>query len=125
MPPHWATRADRPLRTRDFVNWILTEYRFEAVAVMGSHAGYALRRGLLGRAHRRFLRVRPGLPPERLLRTMRKEALNRGKKGLTVVALGNAHGYGEKWRAAMKPLGIFSPGADHGAGPDEGERHAD
>lgn len=121
----FATRADRPLRTRDFMNWILAETRFDAVAVMGSHAGYALLRALLSRASNRFLRVRPGLPPKALVNAMRKKALAQGRKGLTVVALGNVHGYGEKWRAAMGQAALFASGADRDAEEIEGYRHAD
>lgn len=110
-----ATRADRPLRTREFMNWIPEESLFDAVAVMGSHAGYALLRGLMGHERQRLLRVKPWLPPERLLDVMRKIALMRGKRGLTVVALGNFHGYGEKWRAMARQKASFFDGANRGA----------
>lgn len=97
-----ATRADRPFRTRHFLDWLLVESRFDAVAVMGNHAGYGLLYGLFSGSQKRFLRVRPGQPPDRLLRAMIKKSLVQGKKGITVVALGNVHGYGELWRTALQ-----------------------
>lgn len=97
-----TARADRPLRTRDFMSWIVSESGFDVAAVMGGHAGYALLRGLFELKNQRFLWVRPWLAPERLLMAMRKKALEMNKNGLTVVALGNVHGYGEQWRAAMR-----------------------
>jgi hypothetical protein len=119
-----ATRGDRPLRTREFMNWILAESRFDAIAVMGSHAGYALLHGMVGRCHKRFLRVRPGLSPDRLFKAMGKKALTQGKKGITVVALGNFHGYGEQWRRAMQNPAVFPPVPDQGSKPNKGEKHA-
>lgn len=121
----FATRSDRPLRTRDFINWILAEPRFDAVAVMGSHAGYALLRGVMGKGCNQFLCVRPGLSPVRLLRVMRKKALEHDRKGLTVVALGNAHGYGEKWRGAIQHFTVLSPGNSRETEQNKGEEHAD
>ncbi|MDD9302711.1 MAG: hypothetical protein HUK40_10400 [Desulfobacter sp.] len=120
-----ATRGDRPLRTRDFMNWILSDSRFNAVAIMGSHAGYALVHGLLNPNRKKILRAWPWLSPDHLLKTMGKKALNQGKKGMTIVALGNFHGYGEQWRKAVQNPTIFPPVPDQGAKQNLEDKHAD
>lgn len=97
-----TTRADRPLRSQAFLDWLLYDERFDLVAAMGDHAGYAWLRALAGRRPHRLLRVRPWLAPERLVRVLCAAALARDKSGLTVLAMGNVHGYGQRWRKAME-----------------------
>jgi hypothetical protein len=97
-----ATRADRPLRTKAFVEWLAKEPLFDLVAVQGSHAWYgylALKRlktpGLL------FL-PNPFMPPERLLTLLQ----NKIGGPLALIGLGNARGPGESLRAffSRKPM---------------------
>lgn len=100
-----ATRADRPARTREFVSWLAEEKRFEAVALMGSHAGYAAFRLIRAGRGKDLLRVRPWLHPDALCRELLRWAEKRGGRGAAVFALGNTHGYGERWRGAVAARG--------------------
>lgn len=119
-----STRADRPLRTCTFVDWIVSEPCFDVVVFMGSHARYAFLRSGFKRVDKRCLQVSPSLSPERLLNRMRQEALAIGKKGLIVTALGNSHGYGEQWRAAIKDTTLFIPRKSNGS-DRIGSKHVD
>lgn len=119
-----ATRADRPLRTRDFMTWILAEARFDTVVVMGGHAGYALLRGFHEKSFKRLLIVRPWLAPERLLSILRERAAEGEEQGVTLYALGNVHGYGERWRKSLERLAEAVSCSNRKFLQDEGVGHA-
>ena len=119
-----STRADRPLRTRAFMNWIAAQPRFDAIAVTGSHTGYALLSAWSGAGRHRLFRVLPWVSPERLILAIVKKARAREKRGATVTALGNVHGYGEKWRQALSQGHTqFSPSPAHQTNKEK--KHAD
>lgn len=101
-----SARADRPLRSTAFLDWLLGEPRFDLIVAAGDHAPFAL---LWGRMRRRRA-GRPAPPcmlagktgneaPARLMTTLAALAVSHGRSGLFVAGLGNAHGYAERWRA--------------------------
>ena len=109
-----VTRADRPLRTRDFFDWLRADPGFDALVVMGDHAGYALLRGMTSRFRKRLLPVFPWRSPEALLHALTGRAETGGRKLLSVFAFGNVHGHGETWRRELQRLARL-----------EGRRHVD
>jgi hypothetical protein len=94
-----ATRADRPLRTRAFLDWLACEPLFDAVVPLGGHALYAW---LPGRKN--VLRVAPFIRPHRLLTRLCRAAAAEGRAGLDLAGLGNAHGCGGRWRSFLAGL---------------------
>lgn len=94
-----ATRADRPLRTRDLLNWLLAGEDFDLLVAQGGHAGYVwLRAGRGGR----LLPLTPWRKPGLVMRKLRTAAATRGKKGVELIGLGNSHGMGKKWRNMLQ-----------------------
>jgi hypothetical protein len=97
-----ATRPDRPLRTRAFVEWFGTprcRAVFSGYVALGWHAPYA--RLALNRQSPALPCVLPVTPmpsPAGLLRRLRA----RFGDGFGLVGLGNAHGYGERFRAFLE-----------------------
>ena len=92
-----SSRADRPLRTRAFTDWLTAENVFQLCCPLGDHAFYAGRRLRRGGSN-----VLPGLglfnvfpKPALLLQAVRRAL---GRDGFLLVGLGNAHGYGERFR---------------------------
>jgi hypothetical protein len=97
-----ATRPDRPLRTRAFIEWFDTAFcrgLFAAHVVLGWHAPYA-RRALKGKSPALPLLpiLNPMPSPVRLLDKLRE----RFGDGFRLVGLGNTHGYGESFRAFLR-----------------------
>lgn len=100
-----ATRADRPLRTRAFVDWLLEDTSFDLVQVVGDHAGYAFLRALRkNRGRKGNVFWRPLLSKRQVLDHLYREAGIRGQKRLVFAGLGNFHGGGERWRAFWNSL---------------------
>lgn len=102
-----CTRADRPLRTTAFTAWLVHESFFDVLVPVGSHAPCALWYGALS-AGRPCPVPRPALvsaglwnapPPEKLVADLIRTAREKGRFGLFVTGLGNAHGYAERFRA--------------------------
>ncbi len=103
-----ATRADRPLRTKAFLEWFGAEQNvslFTAIIVQGSHAPYAhwfLHRqnkmALMRANNTNKIRVlpifNPMLNPQTLLCRIEQQI----GAPFCLVGLGNTHGYGEKFR---------------------------
>jgi hypothetical protein len=97
-----ATRPDRPLRTRAFIEWFDTASCrgiFASHIALGWHAPYAYR------ALKRKSPVLPLLPivnpmlsPARLMGRLREHS----GEGFRLVGLGNTHGYGESFRAFLR-----------------------
>ncbi|MCL1939708.1 MAG: Mur ligase family protein [Desulfovibrionaceae bacterium] len=93
-----AARADRPLRTRAFADWLALETLFTLCCPAGSHALYAAQRLRAGGAC-----ILPGFHaatrPEKLLRAVAKSVgQTGGRADFLLVGLGNSHGYGERFR---------------------------
>lgn len=102
-----ATRSDRPLRTVAFVDWLCAECGFDRIVFVGDHAACARLRAL--RRGWRFgdERMRAELPWTRAEQTLlRLTELARSAQAhtLEIVALGNAHGAGQQWRALIAGL---------------------
>lgn len=96
-----ATRADRPMRTQAFVEWLRREDSFDLLVPVGSHAWYAFlaMRADTGKAHGLLLGLaNPWAGVEAVMRKVCSVAVRRGARSLTLVGLGNAHGSGMKWR---------------------------
>lgn len=97
-----ATRADRPLRTRAFADWLAEESVFSLCCPVGGHALYAT-----ARLHSRQMKTVPGVHfspgPENLLRMIGESLRDSGRPkaggGFLLAGLGNMHGYGERFRA--------------------------
>ena len=98
---HWlkiavlATRADRPLRSRDFWTWLTSSGQFDLLVPQGAHAGYCWRRGL---RDVRLVLAYPWSDPGDLVQKLTRRAVADGKCGVAIVGLGNVHGIGERWR---------------------------
>ena len=102
-----ATRADRPLRTRAFMDWLCRAGDFDMVAPAGDHAWYALLHGAsAGRQARQRLSAVacPWTEPRRVLDRLCRCARERGVRELVVAGLGNAHGFGLGWRRMVSRL---------------------
>lgn len=93
-----ATRADRPLRTRDFLEWLLAREDFDFLLPLGGHAGYVWLRA--GRC-RRLMKLNPWLDPSRGVEKLATLAALQGRKGVELIGLGNCHGMGKKWRDTL------------------------
>jgi hypothetical protein len=91
-----ATRADRPLRTGEFLEWLGSVPLFDGIVPVGDHAAYVWLRG-----GKNVLRENPFIRPDRLLTRLCRAAKAGGRSGLTVAGLGNAHGYARRWRAFL------------------------
>ncbi len=87
-----ATRPDRPLRTKAFMQWLANEERFAAVIPVGWHAWYARLR-VPGKKRLGPL-LRPNPSPSTLIAMLTEKY----PQGCNVVGLGNSHGYGELFR---------------------------
>ena len=92
-----ATRQDRPLRTKAFMAWLAEEAAFSRILPVGGHAPYA--RFRIPEDRRLALPPRlalpwPGPEPRALL-----AALDHRLGPCLVVGLGNARGFGERFRA--------------------------
>jgi hypothetical protein len=102
-----ATRSDRPLRTRAFLDWLSVEPEFDFVAPVGGHAWYAcLRASRRGRdARRRLLTVaNPWTGPEHVLERLQDIARRRGQSEIAIIGLGNTHEFGMRWRTMVSHL---------------------
>ena len=102
-----ATRADRPLRTRAFMDWLCGESGFDLVVPAGDHAWYAVLHGArtARQERRRLLAVaNPWTRPGHVLERLCGLARQRGCRKLVVVGLGNAHGFGMHWRTYVAGL---------------------
>lgn len=100
-----ATRADRPLRTRDFLEWLLVEEDFDFLLPLGSHAGYVwLRAG----HSRRLIKLNPWKDPFCVQKKLVALAALRGKKGVELIGLGNCHGMGKKWRDTLTRMNGYA-----------------
>lgn len=100
-----ATRADRPLRTQSFMEWLTCAPEFDLVAPVGDHVWYAVLRSVLrgGKSDRRVCVVAtPWTGPERVLRRLCRLARRTGHSQLVVIGFGNAHGFGERWRTFIE-----------------------
>lgn len=93
-----ATRADRPLRTRDFLEWLLAGEDFDFLLPQGSHAGYVWVRA--GHS-RRLMKLNPWMDPSSVLKRLVALAALQGRKGVELIGLGNCHGMGQKWRDTL------------------------
>ncbi|MDR1827870.1 MAG: hypothetical protein LBR29_06035, partial [Methylobacteriaceae bacterium] len=93
-----ATRADRPLRTVAFVEWLASLSGVAGFVPVGSHALYA-HAALRRRRMPLLFRLPPLFPaPSRLL--SRISGIT--GPGFRLVGLGNAHGHGERLRAYLE-----------------------
>lgn len=94
-----ATRADRPLRSRAFVDWLIAEFAGQGLVLTGDHAPYAWLRArrLGGKAT-----IARGRQPERLLSRLTQVGRAGGKNKVVLVAFGNLHGTGQKLRAFVQ-----------------------
>lgn len=103
-----ATRADRPLRTKAFMDWLRGKPHFDCIQVAGNHGAYAWLRGIcqgfFAQSQLCPVRWHPGLPPARLLDRLCQDAEARGKHKIVIACMGNVHGYGELWRSFMQEL---------------------
>ena len=104
----FASRADRPLRTRAFVDWLCTEASFDLIMFAGDHAGYAHWRARTGPRRRIGGHLGPmtwpWAGPDRELRGLVEAARRRQASRLTIVGMGNAHGAGSRWREYMDAM---------------------
>ena len=90
-----ATRADRPLRTRDILVRLLVDARFDLIVPQGDHAGYVW---LAAAGDRRLHRVSPWGRPVDVATRLCRAAAARGLCGVEITGVGNCHGIGERWR---------------------------
>ena len=94
-----ATRADRPLRSRDFWTWLQTDRDFDLLVPQGDHAGYCW---LNGWRNDRMVFASPWSRPSGIIRKLIHRANVAGKSGVAIVGLGNVHGTGKTWRRFMQ-----------------------
>lgn len=94
-----ATRADRPLRTRDLLVRLLVDERFDLIVPQGDHAGYVW---LAAAGDRRLSRVPPWGRPVDVTTRLCRAAAARGLCGVEITGIGNCHGIGERWRDLVK-----------------------
>jgi hypothetical protein len=88
------TRADRPLRTRQFCRLIAAETAYDAVGLAG--AGRLLARWYLhGRAAGRPVFLLPDADPQDVLQSISRRT---GSQGFTLIGLGNHRVAGERLR---------------------------
>lgn len=101
-----ATRADRPLRTKHFMDWLMREARFDLILPLGSHAGYAWLHYHLCAAKQAKIKFfpKPFMRPKALLEKI-TGLPEHGGRVLEIVGLGNTHGYGLIWRNYLSALG--------------------
>ena len=97
-----STRADRPLRTKAFLDW-LAESDFHTVIPMGSHAPFALFYGR--RLGLRMFPLWPFLSPEKTFGAISLAVHRSSHKEFLIVGMGNTHGFGETWRAFCRRIG--------------------
>lgn len=93
-----ATRADRPLRTKEFLVRLLVDDGFDRILPQGGHTGYVW----LAAGSDRVEHVAPWRDPSSIVERLSIEAERAGLDGVDLVGLGNCHGVGEKWRDVMK-----------------------
>lgn len=94
-----AGRADRPLRTKAFADWLATEKDFKVLILTGSHAPYAWLRARRGRSAAKILLCPWHSPQKTLEKLLLAWPELRGRALLA--AFGNSHGPGQTWRAAF------------------------
>ena len=98
-----ATRSDRPLRTKVFIDWISSEQDALGVSLItaqGWHAPYASLQ-LKKKMPEQFLFcLSPCLSPSVLVSLIRARVGERFR----LAGLGNTHGYGEIWREYLRSL---------------------
>ena len=94
-----ATRADRPLRSRDFWTWLQTDRDFDLLVPQGDHAGYCW---LNGWRNDRMVLASPWSRPGGIVKKLIRRAGVAGKSGVAIVGFGNTHGVGKTWRRFMQ-----------------------
>ncbi|MCL2029341.1 MAG: hypothetical protein FWG97_02865 [Deltaproteobacteria bacterium] len=92
-----ASRADRPLRTRAFTDWLAVE-KPRLCCPVGGHALYAAQR-LRARGGRVLAGFHFAPRPEKLLRSVRKAIAGHLGDDFLLLGLGNAQGYGKRFRS--------------------------
>ncbi|MDR2386418.1 MAG: hypothetical protein LBE80_02395, partial [Deltaproteobacteria bacterium] len=103
-----STRSDRPLRTAQFMSWLTKDPHFDLLVPLGHHALRALylaKRAGSKNPSPKLIFPWPWIGPADLLKSLSNLAQSRNKDRLLLVGLGNAHGFGEKFRRflAQKP----------------------
>lgn len=102
-----ATRADRPLRTKAFMEWLLFDQTFTRIYPSGNHAVYAKAYAFFKNPKILCPLMIPLSPaPHTLLEKLSVEAKKSHFKKIVIIGLGNYHGYGETWRQFAKQHGI-------------------
>ncbi len=96
-----ATRADRPLRTAEFCQWLAHMATFDLVIPQGDHAGFVWLH-YKNKLNLKF--VRPWCDPLSIMLDLKSYTSKTKKIGVFLVGLGNSHGAGEKWRNTLRPL---------------------
>lgn len=94
-----ATRADRPLRSRDFWTWLQADHGFDLLVPQGDHAGYCW---LKGWHSDRLVFAHPWSHPGRIIKKLIRRASTAGIPGVAIVGFGNVHGVGKTWRRFMQ-----------------------
>ena len=91
-----ATRADRPLRSRDFWAWLSSSGQFDLLLPQGGHAGYCWRKGM--RDGQLILAYPWSDPGELVQKLTAPRGGGQKKPAWPLSGLGNVHGVGERWR---------------------------
>lgn len=102
-----ATRADRPLRTKAFVDWLVNDHSFDQLALIGDHACYAYLRAVRNSKEVRGRLIfcpNPWLRPENFMKKLHNKVIVTGKEKMLLVGLGNSHGFAERWRSFISRM---------------------